>query len=1025
MAHVPLLTIAAKESVLGDSDSVFALLGTWLRDSSSNGDETEADLTALTLQRRQALAANSPPAALALYAAQLRILASKLGPLAPAAAFTWGESATLSGASGVSAVTSPSVGFERAAVVFNLGAALRATAAASPDHKAAAKHLAMAAHAFAVPPALASANSSTDFAPTAAVALAAICLADAQERFFRKAVADALSNATVAKLAKGTAEMYQAAINALVAATGISFPPIWISVLSAKFLFYEAVAAFRQSRVVEAGEGKIVGKFGLEVGYLRVAITSLTRIENDLTAYKIVLLLKLESLESKNVVNFLKSEAKTLLEEIMPISQSAEKDNNVICMIKPRFCFQLPFLINTYFPIDMEIVPTAAELPPIQPAKLAKPDETPFDTLIPPSAFKPLFSSLMPAALSTTVTEYIKARDARISPTIEILSAAAPSFRAAIAAQRLPDAIDALAETNAEFVTYRLRALARGVDVAQIEAAMREVGRLREAAGKAVAAGVAALDLEEVEDGEVQRALTAASASATASAATAALGYGNRGGGAPHSIPMRAQVRVESRVLTRGLRETADAYSDKLRAAAKSDQVVGSKVSGVWEILCMLVTGDDKRDDESSVLMLVQRLDLLSQLNAATFEKVDEVVKLRGVLKLMNDVLSKLSSLLNELEVLKKSDDIATKLSEANESDANFKPDAFIKQELQKYDSLIQASQASLKSQDDIMKILTTRSAKFTEWKKTNALLVKRDQLLEEHIKASTMFQEIMANLGGAIKFYSEFEPITAKFLMNCKDYCMTRTIEKNEILEGLQKQKQQVPVWDGNDIQKFTNVFCFVLMDSVRTAKKTVRTAMRTKLRAVGTEELERQSRYATQVLLASQAWARASSVAVYLSTPNNEVQTDTIVKAALESGRRVFVPRCINRTEMQMVLLESMTALAALKTNSLGIREPALDENNDAVVALSTALLGVDLVVVPGLAFDASGARLGHGRGYYDRFLVKLRAFNVENGRQYSPAIALALAEQFLDHDIPCNNDDVKPDFIVSTSTPIPPPF
>jgi 5-formyltetrahydrofolate cyclo-ligase len=66
-------------------------------------------------------------------------------------------------------------------------------------------------------------------------------------------------------------------------------------------------------------------------------------------------------------------------------------------------------------------------------------------------------------------------------------------------------------------------------------------------------------------------------------------------------------------------------------------------------------------------------------------------------------------------------------------------------------------------------------------------------------------------------------------------------------------------------------------------------------------------------------------------------------------------------------------------------------------------------------GLAFDRNGWRIGHGRGYYDRFLEECDAYNKVNGNS-TATIALALSSQILDSDVPRDEYDRKPNTVLT---------
>lgn len=98
------------------------------------------------------------------------------------------------------------------------------------------------------------------------------------------------------------------------------------------------------------------------------------------------------------------------------------------------------------------------------------------------------------------------------------------------------------------------------------------------------------------------------------------------------------------------------------------------------------------------------------------------------------------------------------------------------------------------------------------------------------------------------------------------------------------------------------------------------------------------------------------------YVST-NSEVDTKELIKYALNDGKKVAVPRCIDNTrDMDFYLIKS---LDDLERGSFGVMEP-IRETCEKLEDFSQGLC-----IVPAIAFDKNGYRLGYGKGYYDRFL------------------------------------------------------
>ena len=104
---------------------------------------------------------------------------------------------------------------------------------------------------------------------------------------------------------------------------------------------------------------------------------------------------------------------------------------------------------------------------------------------------------------------------------------------------------------------------------------------------------------------------------------------------------------------------------------------------------------------------------------------------------------------------------------------------------------------------------------------------------------------------------------------------------------------------------------------------------------------------------------WKSAETVMLYRST-DTEPDTESLCLLALSEGKGVLLPRCRSRTEMEAVPWRPETPL---RKNAFGILEPE-----------GPAFRGdPDLIVVPCVAATREGIRLGHGAGYYDRFLAE----------------------------------------------------
>lgn len=149
---------------------------------------------------------------------------------------------------------------------------------------------------------------------------------------------------------------------------------------------------------------------------------------------------------------------------------------------------------------------------------------------------------------------------------------------------------------------------------------------------------------------------------------------------------------------------------------------------------------------------------------------------------------------------------------------------------------------------------------------------------------------------------------------------------------------------------------------DDLNAQKQAARRAARQQLAQISPQEFSAIGAAMWQTLQAQPAWQNAESVFCFVGALH-EPDTMPILQGALSAGKQLLVPRIAGPGQMQLVPLQS---LEQLQPGAFGILEP--EQALPAVPAGS----GVQLAVLPCLAAARSGARLGHGGGYYDRFLA-----------------------------------------------------
>ena len=151
-----------------------------------------------------------------------------------------------------------------------------------------------------------------------------------------------------------------------------------------------------------------------------------------------------------------------------------------------------------------------------------------------------------------------------------------------------------------------------------------------------------------------------------------------------------------------------------------------------------------------------------------------------------------------------------------------------------------------------------------------------------------------------------------------------------------------------------------------------------------------------------------RASGTVLAYAGFGSELETDAFLRHTLDEGKTLLLPR-VNRQEGLLDVYEVGDVMGDLEAETWGIREPRPDRCAQSDPAAA------DFVLVPGLAFDARGGRLGYGGGFYDRLL---------SGSLPPHALLVAGAfEVQMVEEVPMDEHDVPMDAVVTESGRYPP--
>ncbi|MGN1122771.1 MAG: 5-formyltetrahydrofolate cyclo-ligase [Eubacterium sp.] len=147
---------------------------------------------------------------------------------------------------------------------------------------------------------------------------------------------------------------------------------------------------------------------------------------------------------------------------------------------------------------------------------------------------------------------------------------------------------------------------------------------------------------------------------------------------------------------------------------------------------------------------------------------------------------------------------------------------------------------------------------------------------------------------------------------------------------------------------------------------------------------------------LLNSELYSKADTVLFYAAL-EDEINTDYAMLCALNAGKRIALPRCINSFgEMEFYYIQSLDDLICGHFN---VREPDINKCS-RVTDFSNSIC-----IVPAVSFDKNGYRLGYGKGYYDRFLKKYTSLSI--GLCYNKLIT---------DELPIGEFDVPVNYIIS---------
>jgi 5-formyltetrahydrofolate cyclo-ligase len=171
---------------------------------------------------------------------------------------------------------------------------------------------------------------------------------------------------------------------------------------------------------------------------------------------------------------------------------------------------------------------------------------------------------------------------------------------------------------------------------------------------------------------------------------------------------------------------------------------------------------------------------------------------------------------------------------------------------------------------------------------------------------------------------------------------------------------------------------------------KNQLRSKILFNLRKQKEEERLKKSEIIKNKLFRLKVFKKAKRIMFYLAY-DGEVETKEMIKEAMEEGKIIAVPVC--KVKERKIIPCKIGPQTKFKKGPYGIKEPCKK--------IPLPLKELDLVIVPGVAFDKKGRRLGRGKGYYDYFLKNLPKKTTTIGLAFDFQIVSRLP--ILSHDMP----------------------
>lgn len=589
--------------------------------------------------------------------------------------------------------------------------------------------------------------ADVDLLPARLACLRDAMLAQAQECFWQKAVADRLKDATIAKLATRTSELYASAVEFAEtggsiepaetgAPRGCEMPKEWLNHMGIKRWHFAAAAQFRKST-----DDLSANRYGDELGRLRLA-EQYTK--------------KAGEISKSGVSDAIISDLKSLQGVIQTNLARASKDNDLI-------------YLEAVTPADkLSTIASAAMVEAKVPGELASPIQYLRDS--PAPAFgKPLFRELVPYGVHVAISVFDERKDSFVREEIEVKKQELDALAAStLQSLDLPGSLQALEQPIGlpPALTRKSEEVASQGGSDRLKALSRDVGNVARQASDIWREIAGALQQQSLQSQQ----------------------------GMPHQHQAWQRIAEQDDRQTRLFEEEAHQYGETLEQARDSDGIVQSKLQEWLGVIDVLSSGKAALDN----FVPGQKRSV-----ALSGEQGASVRALRVEMEALDDLMAERSRLCDEAKALARRHDVrGSVMREAGIlgsgadrplviEPAHFEP--LFERELQIYEPLRKRMLDSEERQTQQLDVIAEKNAAFVLSRKVDASMQKRQEALQTLDVGYTKYRELSDNLVEGLKFYNAMLKMLYELRDNVQQWRYQRQGEIDELTAQLEQASVEV----------------------------------------------------------------------------------------------------------------------------------------------------------------------------------------------------------------------------------------